>query len=228
MKAKTQAVLDELDARIAARSILSHPFYRAWSAGELTRADLAIYARVYYPHVAGFPAHLESAAARAELPAVRAELLSNLHEERAVPAPHADLWLGFAAAVGCDPAAVAACAPEPAAERTVAEFRRLCGGSTGAALAALYAYESQQPEVSRRKEEGLREHYGVSDPEALGYFRVHAEADLRHRAGERQALAACLDAGEPTGEVLAAADAALTAYWGLLDGVSEQIAAAAP
>jgi pyrroloquinoline-quinone synthase len=223
----TQAVLDELDARIAARSILSHPFYRAWNAGTLTRRDLAVYARVYYPHVASFPEHLERAAERADLPAVRAELLANLHEERSVPAPHAELWLRFAAAVGCDPAAVAAAAPSPAAARTVEEFRRLCEGSSAAALAALYAYESQQPEVSRRKDEGLREHYGVSDPEALSYFRVHAEADLRHRAGERQAMAACLDAGEPAGEVLGAAEAALAAYWQLLDGVNVEIAAAA-
>ncbi|HXO21994.1 MAG TPA: pyrroloquinoline quinone biosynthesis protein PqqC, partial [Thermoanaerobaculia bacterium] len=69
-KASTAAVLAELDARIAARSILGHPFYRAWSAGTLTRRDLATYARVYYPHVAAFPGYLEAAATTTELPAV--------------------------------------------------------------------------------------------------------------------------------------------------------------
>src|SRR5258708_11728500 len=91
-------ILDELDARIAARSILDHPFYRAWSAGSLSRQDLATYARVYYPHVAAFPEYLKAAVERAELPEVRAELLDNLREERTVPSPHAELWLGFAEA----------------------------------------------------------------------------------------------------------------------------------
>src|SRR5258708_37205152 len=70
----SNAVLDELDARIAAGPILGHPFYPRWRARALTRQDLAIYARAYYPHVAAFPEYLEAAAERAELPAVRAEV----------------------------------------------------------------------------------------------------------------------------------------------------------
>jgi pyrroloquinoline-quinone synthase len=191
----------------------------------LTRRDLATYARVYYPHVAAFPEYLEAAAERAELPAVRAELLENLREERTEPRPHAELWLRFAAAVGADPAAVLAATPAGAARRTVDQFRRLCGTGTAAALAALYAYESQQPEVSRQKMAGLREHYGISDADALSYFSVHAETDLRHRAGERRALALCLEAADCSGEVFAAGQAAIGAYWNLLDGVTEEIGA---
>lgn len=217
------AVLDELDARIAAGSILNHPFYRRWTAGELARQDLATYARVYYPHVAAFPDYLAAAAERAELPAVRAELRDNLHEELTEPQAHAQLWLRFAAAVGVDPATLPAAPPSGAAQRTVQEFHRLCAGSTASALAALYAYESQQPEVSRRKIAGLSEHYGVSDPSALSYWSVHAEADLRHRDGERRALALCLAAGASADEVLAGGEAALKAYWNLLDGVNEEL-----
>ncbi|HXO22129.1 MAG TPA: iron-containing redox enzyme family protein, partial [Thermoanaerobaculia bacterium] len=146
---------------------------------------------------------------------------------RGEPRPHAELWLDFAAAAGADPAAVQVAPPAPAAADTVATFDRLCGDSTAAALAALYAYESQQPEVSARKAAGLREHYGIDGAEALSYFTVHSEADLRHREGERRALAACLDAGASAEKVLTAADSALTAYWGLLDGVMAEMAAAA-
>ena len=223
----SNAVLDELDARIAAGSILGHPFYRRWSAGALTRQDLATYARVYYPHVAAFPGYLEAAVERAEIPAVRDELLENLREERTEPRPHAELWLRFAGAVGGDPAAIAAAQPTVAASRSLDEFRRLCGTSAGAALAALYAYESQQPEVACRKAAGLRDHYGVADPDALSYFTVHAEADQRHREGERRALALCLEAGASAAEVHASAQGALAAYWNLLDAVTDEIGAAA-
>ena len=148
-----------------------------------------------------------------------AELRANLREERSEPAPHAELWLRFAAAMGAEPAAVAGAAPEPETASTTATFDRLCSRSAASGLAALYAYESQQPEVSRQKEDGLRRHYGVSDSAALAYFTVHAEADLRHREGERRALARCLAAGASREEILGAADEALGAYWGLLDGV---------
>jgi pyrroloquinoline-quinone synthase len=221
----TEAVLDELDARIAKRSILDHPFYRAWSAGELTRQDLAAYARAYYPHVAAFPDYLQAAAERADLPAVRGELLDNLREERTVPCPHAELWLRFAAAVDADPAMVRAAEPSAAVRETLVEFHRLSSGPSAGALAALYAYESQQPEVSRQKSAGLREHYGLGEAGALSYFTVHAEADLRHRAGERRAIELCLEAGAGPEEVLAPAAEALEAYWHLLDAVMAELPA---
>ncbi len=222
----TEATLAELDARIAARSILQHPFYRAWSAGTLTRADLATYARLYYPHVAAFPEYLGAAIDGAELPEVRAELAENLREEESEPRPHAELWLAFAAAMGADAEAVRAAEPAAGTREVVADFRRLCGASTASALAALYAYESQQPEVSEQKAAGLRERYGVEDASALAYFTVHSEADRRHRDGERRAIARCLEAGASGEEVLAAADAALDAYWRLLDGVCAETMAA--
>jgi pyrroloquinoline-quinone synthase len=223
----TRGTLYELDARIAARSILQHPFYRAWSAGTLTRGDLATYARVYYPHVAAFPEYLQAALEKAALAPVAAELRDNLREELTEPRPHAELWLRFAAAVGADAPAIPSAEPTAAARQTVDEFRRLCGGSTAAALAALYAYESQQPEVSCQKEAGLRERYGIEDAEALSYFTVHAETDLRHRDGERRSIERCLEAGASAEEVLDAADVALSAYWNLLDGVMAEMAAAA-
>jgi pyrroloquinoline-quinone synthase len=222
----TEAVLEELDARIAERSILEHPFYRAWSAGELTRHDLATYAHAYYPHVAAFPAYLEAAAEGAGLAAVRDELLDNLREERTEPRPHAELWLRFAAAVGADAERVGAAAPTAPVRAVVGEFHRLASGPTAGALAALYAYESQQPKVARRKSAGLREHYGIDDAAALSYFTVHAEADLRHRAGERRAIALCLEAGAEAHEVLDAAASALAAYWQLLDAVMAELPAA--
>jgi pyrroloquinoline-quinone synthase len=214
-----ESVLRRIDARIAERSILAHPFYQAWTAGTLTRGDLAVYARVYYPHVAAFPSHLRAAAAGATLGEVRAEIEANLREEEGVPRPHAELWQDFAAGMGADRAALEQAPATPAAARTVDTFARLCGNSSTAALCALYAYESQQPEVSVRKQAGLREHYGIDDERTLAYFGVHAEADLRHRAGERRAIAACLAADDSAEEALAATEQALDAYWQLLDGV---------
>jgi pyrroloquinoline-quinone synthase len=217
-------VLAELDTLIAQRSILQHPFYRAWTAGALTREDLAVYARVYYPHVAAFPGYLRSAIAGAQAapatPAVVTDTLhDNLRDELSVPAPHNELWLRFAEAVGADGRTVHTAAPAAGVAKVTSTFRQLCDGSPARALTALYAYESQQPAVTQEKITGLREQYGLTNEQALAYFTVHAEADVTHRDGERRALAACLDAGATQAEVMDAATQALDAYWHLLDAV---------
>lgn len=222
--------LERLDGLVASRSILRHPFYQAWQAGELDRAQLAIYARVYYPHVAAFPGHLEDALARAVDPDIRDELAANLTDERSEPAAHPELWLDFAEGLGLQRADVAAAAPVAAARRMIDTLRAHARGDTAGALAALYAYESQQPEVSRTKMDGLTGHYGVTTAKGLGYFAVHAELDLDHRQGEREMLGRCIDDGATADEILGAAEATLSAYWGLLDGVCAEagIACAMP
>lgn len=214
--------LERLDGLVASRSILRHPFYQAWQAGELDRAQLATYARVYYPHVAAFPGHLEDALARATDPSTRTELAANLADERGEPAAHPELWLDFAEGLGLGRAEVAAAAPIQEAQRMIDTLRACARGDTAGALAALYAYESQQPEVSETKRAGLEGHYGVADARATAYFAVHATMDREHRHGERAALGRCLDGGADPAAMLRAAEETLDAYWGLLDGVCRE------
>ena len=216
----TADTLASLDRKIAERSILNHPFYRAWQAGTLTREQLAGYAHEYFPHVAAFPGYLEDAMGTTDDAVLRAELADNLREERSVPAPHPELWLDFAAGLGRNVETTLAARPTETTAATIASFRSLCQTSPGAALSALYCYESQQPKVAAEKARGLAERYGVTDERALAYFTVHAEADVRHSHGERDAIARCLETGAATPEeILASADRALDAYWSLLDGI---------
>jgi len=216
-------VLRSVDDLISSRSILGHPFYVAWERGELTRDQLAVYARTYYPHVAAFPGHLEAAIERAYDPWVRAELGRNLMDETTHPKAHHELWLDFADELGLDRSTVQTETPRPAAAAAVVAFRRLTCGSTTGALGALYAYESQQPEVSQRKMEGLRRHYGVGSYKALAYFDVHATMDTQHRSAERESLARCVDAGANADALLRAVGSALDTYWGLLDGICDEV-----
>ena len=136
--------LDSLDRLIQSRSILEHPFYVAWRRGELSRDQLATYARVYYPHVAAFPGYLRAALDVAADPVVRDELERNLADELSNPKPHGELWLDFAADLGLDRAAVAQAEPRPAARNIVATFDRLAAGESAGALAALDAIEPAQ------------------------------------------------------------------------------------
>jgi pyrroloquinoline-quinone synthase len=211
-----------LDELIQSRSILAHPFYVAWQRGELTREQLGTYASFYYPHVAAFPGYLERARNRAANSVVRAELENNLADELANPAPHNELWLDFAQEFGVDRVALVAAQPRPGAAAVVETFNARTSGDTAGALAALYAYESQQPEVAKQKVAGLRERYGVTDGKSLAYFEVHAQSDVRHSVGERQAIMQCLTEGASHESVMESAGEALDAYWRLLDGICEE------
>src|SRR5439155_9343361 len=65
-----------LEARINQHHLLCHPFYKAWSAGELSREDLREYASAYYHQVAAFPAYLSALHARLEDGNVRRRKMS--------------------------------------------------------------------------------------------------------------------------------------------------------
>jgi pyrroloquinoline quinone (PQQ) biosynthesis protein C len=57
-------LMDRLDAAIAERNLLNHPFYQDWQAGKLSRESLQLYASQYYRHVEAFPKHLRVRCAR--------------------------------------------------------------------------------------------------------------------------------------------------------------------
>ncbi len=206
-----------LDQLIEKRHLLKHPFYRAWTAGRLSRQSLKLYAAQYYWHVKAFPEHLARLSGRAD-GSLRAIVLENLAEELNPARPHPQLWRNFAAAVGVDDSAFGSAPAQPALQALVDTYHELSEqGSLTEAVAALYAYESQVPEIATQKMEGLRRFYGVSDPRALAYFAVHQEADVRHRAAWRTWLGQQDVADQAP--VLQAAERGLKALWGALDAV---------
>jgi pyrroloquinoline-quinone synthase len=210
-------LLARLDAAIAEKSLLKHPFYQDWQAGKLSREALQLYAAQYYRHVEAFPKHLRVLAARTE-GQIRDTVMENLAEEENPAGPHPKLWRDFAAAVGVGKDDITCCPALPGTQAVVAKFREICSERpVSEAVAALYAYESQVPEIATTKIEGLRHFYGVTLPEGLAYFTVHEEADKAHRAAWRGWLEE--HASDESDEILATANEALDALWGALDAV---------
>jgi pyrroloquinoline-quinone synthase len=210
-------LLASLDALVEKYHLLKHPFYRAWTAGQLDREALALYAEQYYQHVRAFPEQLKTLAARAdgELQSIVNE---NLAEELDPSAPHPALWRQFAAAVGAEESRLASARPLPRIAALVETYNDLAKhGTLAQAVAAFYAYEAQVPEIATQKIDGLRRFYDVKNANALAYFAVHEEADVRHRAAWRNWLAE--QSCEASSGVLDAAERGLKALWGALDAV---------
>jgi pyrroloquinoline-quinone synthase len=210
-------ILDEMTAE---RSLLRHPFYNAWTAGELPLERLRNYAVRYYPHVEAFPRYLSAIHSRCTNLATRQALLENLIEEERGAENHPELWLRFAEALGVSRETVTEAAPTQAANQLVDTFTDLASNAPLAAgLAALYVYESQIPAIASAKIDGLRRFYGLTEPRGLAFFDVHQRADRMHAETD----AALIDrhaTGDP--ERIAAihgADRALTSLWAMLDAV---------
>lgn len=224
---ETNAFLSHLAERIQQYDLLCHPFYKAWSAGELTRDDLRAYAEDYYPHVEAFPGYLAQLGLRLEEGELRRAVLANMADEKGgedssgnTERPHAELWLDFVEGLGGNRIPV---------RETIAEVRQLISffervaseGTPDEALAAFYAYESQVPRVAREKDRGLRELYGA-DEKTRGYFTLHAIADVHHSQVWRKQLEKRVNANpdrETAEKALAAAESAAKALWTALDGI---------
>ena len=148
-------------------------------------------------------------------------VLENLAEEEDPAAPHAKLWRDFAASVGLNEESLWFSAPLPGVEALVLTYRTICREHSAAeAVAALYADESQVPEIAASKIGGLRHHYGVTSKKGLAYFAVHERADRLHRAAWRDWLKESSAGAEPD-RVLATAEIALEALLGALDAVEK-------
>ena len=219
----TENFLDSLDRLVAERHLLKHDFYVLWSEGKLKREHIREYAISYYPHVAAFPTYVSGVHSGCDDPTLRLELLENLVEEEGGAVNHPALWRRFAAALGAAEEDLSIVPRTPEVAAAIAEFRRATReGSVPEGLAALYAYESQIPEISRTKREGLSAFYGIDEPEAVRFFSVHEEVDVWHRRVEREALGRVATTTAEQEKALAAAGRCLVALNRALDGVMRE------
>lgn len=211
------SLIARIDERIAARSLLDHPFYRRWLEGTLPTENLQEYARQYYAFESSFPRFLSALHSRTNEPWARQSILENLWDEEHGDENHGELWLRFAEGVGVAREDVAAAEPNEATRSLLDTYRQATSeASVPAGVAAVYAYERQVPEVAAAKITGLRERYELNDPRTLAFFRVHSVLDEEHAGAEARIVE---ELATDEDEVLDTADAALEAWWGFLDAV---------
>lgn len=213
------ASLLAIDARIAEKHLLRHPFYEAWTAGTLPRDALLDYVGQYYAFESNLPRYLTALHSRSESPTVRAALLANAWDEEHGANNHPELWLRFGEALGLERSRATGARIHDATRVLVDTYRHAAEQApVEAGIAALYAYESQLPAIATAKIDGLRKYYGVESREGLAFFEVHRTLDVQHAAEERRILEHAL--GGPNGDAAVdCANRALDAWWNFLSGV---------
>jgi pyrroloquinoline-quinone synthase len=202
--------------------MLSHPFYQLWAQGKLTKATLVEYAKQYYAHVSAFPTYVSSVHSRCDDLEVRQLLLENLIEEERGEDNHPELWLRFAEGLGVTRDEVKNAELLPSTRDTVARLKSLTASTDyRLGVAALYAYESQIPEVAKTKREGLKTFYGVEDCRTVSFFTAHELADQVHRQIEMKVLRDRCDTDAAREETIVAAREAARSLWDFLTGIHE-------
>lgn len=213
----------EIENLLEEKSLLKHPFYLAWSAGTLTREDLAHYAQQYYWQEARFPRYISAVHSNCPELDVRQTLVENLAHEESGPQNHPELWLAFADAVGASRESVHNAELNAGTRQCIAAFDRLSRGDWRSGLAALYAYEAQQPAVAETKIAGLKSNYGLDTRAALGFFEVHQTMDAWHAESEKTILSEAVRKDPAVApNIRTAISDACDALNALLDGVCEK------
>ncbi|HEX4217642.1 MAG TPA: iron-containing redox enzyme family protein [Acidimicrobiales bacterium] len=200
-----------LEAALAGRMLLTHPFYRRWEAGELSLDELGRYSSQYRHFEANLPRLLEDLSGQlkgAGLVEEGAIVGQNLHDELGNPAPHLELFDQFMSAVGGVRAE-----PTAATGALTSTYADLVAEGVVMGLAGLAAYETQASAIAGTKADGLRLRYGI-DEEGTSFWDVHAAMEVEHGDWILDGLASL---GARPDHVEAAARRGADAWWGFLD-----------
>lgn len=184
-----------LDSKITDHNLLNHPFYQAWSTGDLPLNALRSYAREYGAFISTVPDGWE-AVGDAETAAEEIE--------------HIDLWADFA--TGLDTTVSEAEIPQV---ETLVETANELFAEHATALGALYAFEAQQPATAQSKLVGLKAFYQL--PKTVEpYFETHSHND--HEAEMLlERIAELPSASHAT--VIQACEQMSVALWNALTGI---------
>lgn len=142
-----------LDSKISNYDLLNHPFYRAWSAGELPVEALKCYAREYGAFISTLPIGWETL---------------NDPETVEEETEHIEMWADFAD--GLNTMVSEAQIPQV---KTLLKTAEKLFSESETALGALYAFEAQQPETAKSKLTGLKEFYQLPK-KVEPYFETHS------------------------------------------------------
>ena len=212
--------IDKIDDLINRHHLLNHSFYKAWNAGELPKETIREYAAQYFQHVSMFPRYLSSIHSNCDQIKTRQLLLENLNEEEKGKENHPELWMRFAEGMGNTRETVNETNPIKETENLVETFTKLSKSEKyHVGLAALYCYESMQPEISETKKDGLQKFYGIKDEDTLKFFTVHMHADKWHRKVVRNIIKKVANSKSKHEEVTNSVETALRALNNFLTGM---------
>ena len=217
-----KSFINKVDKIIQEKHLLNHSFYKSWNEGLLSNDTIKNYSAQYFHHVSHFPRYLSAIHSNCDDIKVRQILLENLVDEDKGEENHPELWMRFAEGMGNSRNDVENANLLEETSDLVNTFNKLSRSEKyHIGLAALYCYESMQPEISETKKDGLEHLYGINNQDTLKFFTVHMHADKWHREVIRNLIKELSDTKEKQNEVLKSVEAALNSLNNFLTGMEK-------
>lgn len=140
--------------------LLDHPFYQAWTKGEVSMSQLANYHKSYSEFIELMPQFWQKINDGFQVDT--AEAREVVEDEKS----HIDHWAKWAHRL-----------PETDSYSRMSDVIDTLKEMTASELlGAIQAFEMQQPEVAETKKAGLLEHYGYEESDTT-YFDEHMEEE---------------------------------------------------
>ena len=214
-------LVSQIESAVQKHSLLQHPFYKAWSAGKLTQAQLAGYAKEYYYAAKHVPRVME--VIKGNLPKsasmrTRETFMKQAEEEY----QHIELWERFASSLGITEGELEMYEPTETVKEAVASIIDAAEEGFEEGVAAMYAFECDLPAISQSKIDGLKKFYGLKSEDAHAYFEEHLKEE-QHLCFWRDLLRK-FDAAKASSALMSARET-VHAKNRVLDGVMERYCA---
>jgi len=175
------SLVTKIDQLIEKQSLLKHKFYVMWNEGTLTLESLSGYSKEYFQLVKSIPVFVNMVMEHASHN--KDTIAANQKEE----SEHIEPWMKFAGSLGVSQRELEEYGGLEKARQAVADLSKLMTTFEEGA-AAMYALEQEIPKISLSKIDGLKKFYNITSDDAIEYFKLHTEADIRHAALWRKIL----------------------------------------
>jgi pyrroloquinoline-quinone synthase len=176
---------EQLMAARDAHHSKQHPYIDLWAKGNLTKAQMAVYAVQHYHFVSDYLNWMLYIAALTPQREVKEFMLENFTEEEDPDNRHIDMLFDFAAACGMPKAAFLATPILPNTQAlTDWGWRQVYEKPWQVSVAGMFiGLESQPPDIYSRIVPALAKHYGWPEgAREVRFFAEHIAADTLHGA----------------------------------------------
>ena len=173
-------LIDTIDKEIGKRSLLNHQFYTLWREGKLTFNHLRGYSKEYFQLVKAVPEFVQNIYNSFENNFPREYYLNYIRKTQIDESEHIEPWVKFALSLGIEKTELNEYKGSNDVNIAIENLKKLSKSSIAESVSAMYSFEKELPQISKTKIEGLEKYYGISNNDALQYFKIHEIADIEH------------------------------------------------
>lgn len=175
----------EVNREIEQRSLLKHPFYKAWTEGRLTTSHLKGYSKEYFQLVKSIPQFVQNIYNNKAIDDTRQEYyysnyLDSIKQIQQEEYDHVSMWINFAVELGVDKKELLEYKGTDDVNQAIRNLNKLSSSSIIHGASMMYSLEKEIPKISTTKLEGLEKYYGINNLNAINYFKIHQKVDIEH------------------------------------------------